>query len=258
GTHLNSPDYMNIEKQFYKIIKDHLGSPRLLVDAVSGKILQIMEYTAWGKITKDTNPGIHPFGFAGGLRIGDEATLKFGSREYDPETARWMSRDPVSFWGSPDNLYIYAGNDPINLVDPLGLTEDQMIAAENWLRENMPELFNKTNPKIEYGPAYNEMGWDVYGQAPSKNRVIINGDFIDKKFDSDKRMSEYVITIAHEVLHTHDWLRCEGWSAELADKLMKKITTEARENEIEDFAKRVGKGYMRSLKYQRAGALPFN
>ncbi|KYG64162.1 hypothetical protein AZI85_17440, partial [Bdellovibrio bacteriovorus] len=37
GTHLNSPDYMNIEKQFYKIIKDHLGSPRLLVDAVSGK-----------------------------------------------------------------------------------------------------------------------------------------------------------------------------------------------------------------------------
>ncbi|PHQ91688.1 MAG: hypothetical protein COB42_02990 [Sulfurimonas sp.] len=34
---------------------------------------------------------------------------RFGARDYDPETARWTSKDPIQFAGGDANLYGYVG-----------------------------------------------------------------------------------------------------------------------------------------------------
>jgi uncharacterized protein RhaS with RHS repeats len=44
-----------------------------------------------------------------------------GVRDYDPETGRWTSKDPLFFAGGSMNLYEYAGSDPVNRADPTGL-----------------------------------------------------------------------------------------------------------------------------------------
>ncbi len=50
----------------------------------------------------------------------DTALRGFGGRDYDPETGRWTSKDPILFNGGDTNLYGYVLQDPVNLIDPEG------------------------------------------------------------------------------------------------------------------------------------------
>ena len=42
--------------------------------------------------------------------------MRFGARDYDPETGAWTAKDPIGFRGSL-NFYIYASGDPVNRRD---------------------------------------------------------------------------------------------------------------------------------------------
>lgn len=105
----------------YRLISDHLGSVRLVIDTSTGTVVQRLDYDEWGNITTDTNPGFQPFAFAGGIYDQHTKLTRFGARDYDPETGRWTIKDPIGFKGGDTNHYAYVGNDPVNAVDPLGL-----------------------------------------------------------------------------------------------------------------------------------------
>lgn len=117
----NVPDYLIKGGVTYRIISDHLGSPRLVIDSSDGSIVQQMDYDEFGNVITDTNPGFQPFGFAGGLYDRDTKLVRFGARDYDAETGRWTAKDPILFAGGDTNLYGYVLNDPVNGIDPAGL-----------------------------------------------------------------------------------------------------------------------------------------
>ena len=48
--------------------------------------------------------------------------LDFGARLYDPRTAAWLSHDPLSEKYYPISPYAYCAGNPVNLVDPGGLS----------------------------------------------------------------------------------------------------------------------------------------
>ena len=128
GSRSNVPDYMVKGASTYRIITDHLGSPRLVVNTSDGSIAQRIDYDVWGNITSDTNPGFQPFGFAGGLYDQHTGLVRFGARDYDPVTGRWAAKDPIRFAGGDTNLYGYVVNNPINLIDIYGLDGKQVVS----------------------------------------------------------------------------------------------------------------------------------
>jgi RHS repeat-associated protein len=46
--------------------------------------------------------------------------MYFRARYYDPNFGRFVSEDPVGYYGGM-NFYAYAGNSPVNYYDPSGL-----------------------------------------------------------------------------------------------------------------------------------------
>jgi RHS repeat-associated protein len=119
----NVPAYMEKDGKTYRIISDYLGSPRLIIDVSDGTVVQRLDYDVWGNVTQDSNPGFQPFGFAGGIYDQHTQLTRFGARDYDAVTGRWTNKDPIRFAGGDANLYGYVDANPLNFIDPYGLSK---------------------------------------------------------------------------------------------------------------------------------------
>jgi RHS repeat-associated protein len=160
ATGRGAPDYMVRGGVSYRIVTDQLGSPRLVLDVATGQIAQRMDHDEFGRVTLDTNPGFQPFGFAGGLYDRATALVHFGAREYDPETGRWTTRDPIGFEGGDTNLYGYVLNDPVNNIDPTGLGFDSCStnALCLYLMATAAPVANAAAPYIQRGVQFAQRG----------------------------------------------------------------------------------------------------
>lgn len=134
GTKVNVPEYVEKNDGIYRIVTDHLGSPRLVINIENGTIAQRMDFDEFGNALQDTTAGFQPFGFAGGLYDPHTKLTHFGARDYDASTGRWTAKDPAGFGGGL-NLYEYVANNPVNRADPWGLQESDpfgVFSGPNW------------------------------------------------------------------------------------------------------------------------------
>ena len=112
----------NLTTDLYPLY-DGTGHLIALTD-IAGTLRAEFGYGPFGEplYAKGPNASSCPFRYA--TKYWDEETrlYNFGKRFFDPITGQWLSREPLGESESI-NLYSYAGNDPINFVDALGLAK---------------------------------------------------------------------------------------------------------------------------------------
>ena len=125
-TYLYGPDGLPVEQldqagtpTYYH--HDQLGSTRVLTDA-TGATSASFTYSAFGALTAHTGSQSTPLGFAGQYVDSETGFEYLRARYFDPATGQFLTVDPKV--DVTRAAYAYAGNDPVNRVDPTGLSEE--------------------------------------------------------------------------------------------------------------------------------------
>jgi RHS repeat-associated protein len=100
-----------------------------LVQAATGVVAASYDYNPFGQLLKATGEYAkqNPLRFSGQYTDTETGLLYYGYRYYNPDTGRWISRDPIAEKGG-NHLYRFINNDGVNRKDYLGLIEVEEIA----------------------------------------------------------------------------------------------------------------------------------
>lgn len=103
----------------YTVVRDHLGSPRRVVDE-TGAVVAAYDYATFGAtITRPgtSEPDILVYRYTGQEWDAETGLYNYRARLYDPVLGRFYDIDPAARGSSP---YVYVENNPANMVDPDG------------------------------------------------------------------------------------------------------------------------------------------
>ena len=120
-----------------------------LVNPADGTILANYEYGPFGEVIRSTGPmaKANPFRFSTKYQDDESDLVYYGIRYYNPSTGRWLSKDPMEEKVGM-NLYGFIANDPIDLVDYLGLLDNGTIKIET----SNPDGSDRWNVMFKWTP----------------------------------------------------------------------------------------------------------
>jgi RHS repeat-associated protein len=147
-------------------LTDALGSTIALVDG-SGNIATTYAYDPFGNTTVSGAANANAFQYTG--RENEANGLYFyRERYYSPTLGRFVNEDPLGIKGSRLNLYAYAMNNPVNFLDPFGLTAtgpDQALANINAILAPLNEIYAAEAAHNLAGRKDNFCWWCTFGRS---------------------------------------------------------------------------------------------
>jgi RHS repeat-associated protein len=98
-------------------LQDGPGSTAQLTDT-TGAVTDNYTYDVFGAVTAHTGAGAQPFTYTGQQQdaSANRGLVYLRARMCDPALGRFLTKDPLRFM----QRYAYAGDDPVNYVDPSG------------------------------------------------------------------------------------------------------------------------------------------
>ena len=115
----NGAGGLNYASHFY--VADAIGNLRGMTDGGAQGFSDGLNFDGFGTLVGRMGSTSVPLGYGEGsgyVTDADTGLRLLGHRYYDSRTGRFISQDPK---GAGNNWYAYAGNDPMNRTDALGL-----------------------------------------------------------------------------------------------------------------------------------------
>ena len=103
---------------------DGTGNTVAITDMTQA-IVNSYAYEPFGQILSQQEAVTQPFKYVGqyGVMAESNGLYYMRARYYDPSVGRFISEDPLGFGGGDVNLMAYVRNNPVNHVDPFGLSQ---------------------------------------------------------------------------------------------------------------------------------------
>ncbi len=172
-------------------MKDHLGNTRVTyTDENADGMIDVNEI--------DQVSDYYPFGMLHEPRLAGSSNNKYlyngkeiqeglewydyGARMYDPEIGRWNAIDPLTELIFNNSPYNYVRNDPVNLVDVVGMSDDETL--DEWYARKIDEW-----ARIDAGESMSSV-WGSFGGPPDKKGTKYSGN----AFPESNYLSGIVVT----------------------------------------------------------------
>ena len=133
GQNIDEPLAESVGGAAYDYEQDGLGSVTSLTNS-SGALALTYTYDSFGKITASSGSVSNPFRYTGRDFDSETGLYYYRARYYDPTTGRFLREDPLKGISDSVNFYEYVQNNPINLIDPAGMSPECRCAAAPLLR----------------------------------------------------------------------------------------------------------------------------
>lgn len=162
------------------VIQDSLGSVTRILDG-QGDLLSSFGYDEFGNSAYESDVLGVPFSYAGYLKDGVTQALYAQARQYLPRTGQFMSADPLHGYvrrPATINRYSYCCQQPLDFVDPLGLSRQEAVDyAKKWAADDV----DGRNPSY---PSYDQNCTNFVSQALAAGGVRPAGNRYEWYCDS--------------------------------------------------------------------------
>jgi RHS repeat-associated protein len=141
---------------------DHLGSASFVTDR-EGAVCQHIQYLPFGElfVSQRNCEFDSRYKFTAKELDNETSYTYFGARYYDSDLSVWLSVDPMSDMRSWVSPYAYCQNNPIILVDPRGMIDDNYrIYYDGTIEKD--ETNDPTNTYIYVNSDYEETNLGTY------------------------------------------------------------------------------------------------
>ena len=95
----------------------------------SGTLTNTDIYDTFGNLTASTGTIVNPLLYTGRDSDAETGLRYHRARYYSPDTARFISEDPLGVEGDSMNFYAYVGNHPTIMIDPSGLLAEVLCES---------------------------------------------------------------------------------------------------------------------------------
>jgi len=212
-------------QQFYCTVDITKNVCEMLVS--NGEIVQTYDYAPFGNVAVGSGDFASLLQWSSEFFDEDVGVVSYLSRNYDPSTGRWLSRDPLLQDGY--NLYLYVRNQPMLRADALGLAmtktdcdkaKDSLLKGDSSWGKRARRLIdairseaNCTPPTIRCDCCKKK--WDgSFGGSTLDGSGIVT---ICHNNQDDAFLQRLHETVVHELIHAYD--SCKGNDRSTCEKI---------------------------------------
>ncbi|MFK0116140.1 ricin-type beta-trefoil lectin domain protein [Streptomyces sp. NPDC090994] len=155
-------------------ITDQNGTAYANVELASGNKVKFSKTDPFGAERTESTTWRSHRSYVGGGDDASSGLVHLGAREYDPDTGRFLSADPVLDLEDPVQMngYVYCENNPVTFADPTGLASEggtseyggPSASAEAWAKNQLNTSLADVILSVGWAALKDFIGWnDVVG-----------------------------------------------------------------------------------------------